>query len=238
MTANDEVPAGPAAGALLEEMGALRRRARRTRQAYWFPLLVFGLVEAGAAPFYYQKPCPGTELCSGQLIRGGLHLGRWYLGAVELYALVASLTGLGLTVWWYRRHARRAGVGTGTRGPLVAWTATSLTLLLVVPAFFFLWVLWARSTSWLLAIAIALLALAWAERSVLLGAVAALHAVAAGLGVSYDPENLLYSVLSTFGVADADLPFDYGRTVNVLLPASVLLLGGLLALALSRRRAG
>ena len=237
MMANDQTPGDPAAGALLEEMGALRRRARRTRQAYWLPLLVFGLVEACSAPFYYQKPCPGYDLCPGLLIYGGLHLGRWYLTAVKLYALVAGLAGLGLTVWWYRRHARRAGLRTGTRGPLVAWTATSLTLLLVVPAFVFLWVLWVRRTEWLLAIAVALLALAWAERSVLLGAVAVLHAVAAGLGVFYDPENLLYRVLSAFGVADADMPFDSASTLNVLLPASVLLLGGLLALALKRRRA-
>jgi hypothetical protein len=228
-------------GALLDEMGRLRRRARADRHAYWFPLLVFGLIEAGSAPFYYRNPhCAEGELCSGQLIRGGLYLGRWYLGASQLYALVASLAGLGLTVWWYRRHARRVGVRTGTRGPLLAWTATSITvaILVIIPAFVFLWVLWIRNTSWLLAIAVALLALAWAERSVLLGAVAAVHAVAVGLGVFYDPENLLYRVLSAFGVADYDMPFGYGGTVNVLLPAVVLLLGGLLALALDRWRAG
>jgi hypothetical protein len=109
---------------------------------------------------------------------------------------------------------------------------------LIIPPFVFLWILWIRHTSWLLAIAVALLALAWAERSVLLGAVAAVHAVAAALAVSYNPENLLFDLLSAFGVADADMPVYAGRIVTVLLPAAVLLLGGLLALALDRRTAG
>src|SRR5204862_8228584 len=136
-------------------------------------------------------------------------------------------------VWWYRRHARRVGLHTGTRGPLLAWTGASLGVLALaaVPIGLVLWVLTIRGTAWLLAVAAGLLALAWAERSLLLGTVAVLHAVAAGLGVAYDPENLLYRVLRAFGVADADMPFAYGGTVNVVLPGLVLVVGGVVGLA-------
>jgi hypothetical protein len=238
MTANDEAPAGPAAGALLEEMGALRRRARRTRQAYWFPLLVFGLVEAGSAPLYQLRlpPCGTGDVCTASRPALGTGPWRWAVDRT-LYALLGTLAGVALTVWWYRRHARRVGVRTGTRGPVLAWTGASLGMLVVTALpIVFVWVLTIHDTTWLIPIAAGMLALAWAERSVLLGVVAVLHAVAAGLGVAYDPENLLYRVLSAFGVADQDMPFDYGPTVNVLLPGAVLLAGGLAAFLVNRRR--
>src|SRR5215468_3065913 len=110
MTANDEAPAGPAAGALIEEMGALRRRTRRTRQAYWFPLLVFGLIEAGSAPLYHQRVhCPEGDVCVAS--RPALGIGPWHW-AVDRnpYALLGTLAGVALTIWWYRRHARWVGV--------------------------------------------------------------------------------------------------------------------------------
>src|ERR1700735_4692245 len=37
---------------LLGEMAALRRRARAARHAYWFPLVLFGLLTCASAPFY------------------------------------------------------------------------------------------------------------------------------------------------------------------------------------------
>jgi len=239
MTADDEAPAVPAAGALLEEMGTLRRRTRRTRQAYWFPLLVFGLIEAGSAPLYQLRlpPCPAGNVCVAEQPSFGIGPWRWVVNA-NLYALLGTLAGVALTVWWYRRHARRVGVRTGTRGPVLAWTGAILVVLMItgLPFVFFLWVLTIRDTAWLIPIAVGMLALAWAERSVLLGVVAVLHAVAAGLGVAYNPENLLYRVLSGFGVADRDMPLDYGSTVNVLLPGVVLLAGGLVAFGVNRRR--
>ena len=38
--------------ALLAEMKALRRRARTARHAYWFPLVLFGLLTCASVPFY------------------------------------------------------------------------------------------------------------------------------------------------------------------------------------------
>src|SRR5436190_24100736 len=125
MAANGEAaPADRSPGRLLEEMTGLRRRARRTRQAYWFPLVVFGVIETASAPLYYRPPCgPGGDLCSGTFPVVVARAGRWLLVLdADLYPLVATLAGAGLTVWWYRRHARRVGLHTGTRGPLLAWT--------------------------------------------------------------------------------------------------------------------
>jgi hypothetical protein len=237
--AADEAKQVQSPGALLDEMGRLRRRARADRHAYWFPLLVFGLVEAGSAPFYLIRlSCPGGNVCYSDSLAGRVRLGTWHTTGSALYALLASLVGLGLTVWWYRWHARRHGVRTGTRGTVLAWTGASLGVLLLTATSVgvVLWVLTIRRTAWLLAVAVLVFALAWAERSVLLGIVAVLHAVAVGLGIGYGGENLLSSVLGAFGVADTEIPFDYGGTVNVLLPGIVLLAGGLVAFGVNRRR--
>jgi hypothetical protein len=243
MTANDGTAAADhAPGALLAEMAGLRRAARRTRQAYWFPLVVFGLIEAGSAPLYYRRfpPCPDGDLCAATGFGARLfRIGHWYWTLeANLYALLATVAGLGLTVWWYRRHARRVGVRTGTRGPLLAWTGAGIGVLAIaaVPIGFIFWISALQGTTWLAVVAVGLLALARAERSLLLAAIAVLHAVAAGLGIAYDPENLLYRLLHAFGMADADIPFDYSQTVNVLLPAAVLLTGGLAAYLVNRRR--
>ena len=49
-------PAGaePDPASLLSEARRLRRRARSTRHAYWLPLVLFGLLTLGSAPFYIQ----------------------------------------------------------------------------------------------------------------------------------------------------------------------------------------
>ena len=47
---------------LLGEMKALRRQARAARHAYWFPLVLFGLLTCASVPFYtvpgYQAAGP------------------------------------------------------------------------------------------------------------------------------------------------------------------------------------
>ncbi|WP_244166840.1 hypothetical protein [Micromonospora marina] len=39
-------------------MTTLRRRARAARQAYWHPLLLFGVLIAAAAPLYVESAEP------------------------------------------------------------------------------------------------------------------------------------------------------------------------------------
>jgi hypothetical protein len=55
-TGRPEDPAG-----LLGEMAALRRRTRTARHAYWFPLVLFGLLTCLSAPFYVQWGNLGQE---------------------------------------------------------------------------------------------------------------------------------------------------------------------------------
>ena len=61
--AGDETGQQPGGRAdLLGEMKVLRRRARAARHAYWFPLVLFGVLICASAPFYIQPggpPDPG-----------------------------------------------------------------------------------------------------------------------------------------------------------------------------------
>ncbi|MDQ1646673.1 MAG: hypothetical protein QOJ50_2857, partial [Cryptosporangiaceae bacterium] len=114
----------PTPAELLGEVTALRRRARAHRHAYWFPLVLFGLISALAAPLYVQPP-GGPD--GADATTGSTGLARVLGGDVQataeprlLYWLVALSAGFAATVWWYRRHAQRAGVQTPTRGYVIA----------------------------------------------------------------------------------------------------------------------
>jgi hypothetical protein len=78
----------------------------------------------------------------------------------------------------------------------------------------------------LFVIAIGLLGLAWMERSRLCGIVALLFTGAALLADLYDMEN----VLSGFPASTQTVTFD-----NLVLPAAVLIVGGIVALTAGRR---
>ncbi len=128
--ARPEDPAG-----LLDEMQALRRRARTARHAYWFPLVLFGLLTCLAAPFYVQWGNPGT----GAVSTGGVPFamlggfsGTTTQRFLGYYWLAALLLGLLLTLLWYRWNARRVGLQTPARG-YIATTAVLAVLALVIP---------------------------------------------------------------------------------------------------------
>ena len=117
--------AGPAGGPgrLLGDLARLRRQTRAARHAYWFPLVLFGLLTCGAAPLYVAAAAPrdtsgalatgrGPLLLNGFLPGGGGFYIGWYWAA-------ALAGGYLLTVVWYRWHARRAGVVTPARGYLI-----------------------------------------------------------------------------------------------------------------------
>jgi hypothetical protein len=210
---------------LLADLDHLRRRTRSTRQAYWFPLLVFGLIEAASA----LVADPGL---TGSPIVTGFRAVENQTGYHTL--LLVSIAGTALTLWWYRRHADRTGVETPVRPVRIAAVGASAIVVLgaflagLVPLVLLYYVFGVPGNGWLFVVAAVLLALAVVERSALLWAVALLHGVAAVMGVTYDPENLLFRI----GFSSEDVP---SGIVNVLLPAGVLLTGCAVAVVRTRR---
>jgi hypothetical protein len=236
-------PAGPPEPEeLLGELAAMRRRTRSARHAYWFPLVLFGILTCAAAPLYVSSANPPTGIYSsggGPIVLGGMPGGGrgFYLG---WYWLVALVGGYLLTVLWYRWHARRAGVQTPARGYLV--TGVVLTVLVlalpplsrIVPRLDWLWPgdLWVRGTFAFLIIAAGLCVLAWAERSVALVFTASLYTGAALLVSLYNVENVLFRLGWNPGPGDLPLTVLPG----VLLPAAVLLVAGAGAFLAQRPR--
>src|SRR5579859_7110675 len=103
--------------------------ARTARHAYWFPLVLFGLLSCASVPFYISAttpPATGVAILrpsAGPSLLGGVMPGRngnllgWYWAA-------ALLAGYLLTYAWYRRHTRRVGL----RAPARAVTITGIAL--------------------------------------------------------------------------------------------------------------
>jgi hypothetical protein len=227
---------------LLGELVGLRRRARSARHAYWFPLVLFGLLSCAALPFYRPAfPLAGARQGSGAVaavrsgqaaaglpVLGGNPLqGSFFLG---YYWLVALVGGYLLCALWYRRHARLAGLQTPAHGYVTTGVVLTVAALLLPPlsrfaALRWLAVLWPgdlvfRGTFPFLIIAAGLCVLAWAERSRVLAATALVYSGAALLASLYDVSNLVAPLgWSPAGSWPSSL-------ANVLLPAAVLLAAG------------
>jgi hypothetical protein len=240
--------AGP--GELLSDLSRLRRRTRAARHGYWFPLVLFGVLGCAAAPLYLAAAAsapagPGSYQTSntGPLLLSGMSIGRndFYIGWYWTIALVAGYL---LTVLWYWRSARRAGVRTPARGYVI--TGVVLTVLAVVllpfsravPAMFLLWGplgdVWVRGTLAFLIIAVGLWVLVRAERSPGLAVIALAYTAAALLASLYNVENLLFRLgwnpgASRFG-------WDWTILPDILLPALVLLASGIGAFLAQRLR--
>jgi hypothetical protein len=240
---NTQPPGDP--GDLAGELRALRRRARADRHAYWFPLVLFGLITCGAVPFYLQGAPTGQDAPSGPAlpVLGGVLTHR-YLG---YYWLIALLAGVLLTLLWYRRNARRVGLQTPARGYLIT-VAVFTGLALAIPPLsqvrsphslrwlHHLQLLWPgdltiRGTVPFVIIAVGLWVLAWAERSRGLAVIAAAYTAAALLASLYDVENVLFR----FGWNPAPGQWNLTALPNALLPALVLLATGAGAYAVQRR---
>jgi hypothetical protein len=222
---------------LLGEMRALRRQARVARHAYWFPLVLFGLLTCASLPFYVEQTTPtgGAGLRSRLPVLGGSagFPGQRYLG---YYWLAALLGGLLLTLLWYRRNARRVGLQTPARGYVVTvavLTGLALVLPLLSPPLPVFWPadLVVRGTFPFVIIAAGLWALAWAERSRALAGIAAVYTGAALLASLYNVENLLFRL----GWNPAPNHWDLTSLPNVLLPALVLLAAGAGAFVVQQR---
>lgn len=228
---------------MLGELGRLRRRARTARHAYWFPLLLFGVLTCTAAPLYVAAAggqADGSGTAPLFLLGGSPGLGSGFY--VGWYWAVALTAGYLLTVFWYRRHARRVGLRTPARGYLITGIAVTALALALPPLTFWvhplalLWLpfgdLWIRGTLAFLIIAAGLWVLARAERSRALAVIALVYSAAAVACSLYNLENVLFRLGWNPGS-----PFAWQLTVlpDVLLPALVLLAAGTGAYLAQRR---
>lgn len=230
--------------AVLSQVRELRQGARTDRHAYWFPLVVFGLLVCAAAPMYvrfdqetgasFVTLSPWLAVLGGDTPFGSSSAVR------GVYWLSTLIIGAVTTALWYAWHARIAGVATRARGSVLAWILGPIALfaLVWVASYFLisLWPLTIRGTSALLVIASGLAVLSRVERSRALAAITVVYTIVACLSVFYDPENLLYRVYHWFGVKDQNMPFEFAAIVVPLAPGAILLLCGLGALIRDLRR--
>jgi len=244
---------GPAGGPglLLADLARLRRQTRTARHAYWFPLVLFGLLTCGAAPLYVAAaPAPPVALVTAPAQRGPELLSGLPIGAAGFYVgwywAVALVGGYLLTVAWYHWHARRAGVRTPARGYLITGVALTAAVLVIppltrwVPGLALVWLpfgdVWIRGTLAFLIIAIGLWVLARAERSRALAVIALVYTGAALLASLYNVENIVFRL--GWNPGGSALAWRLTVLPNVLLPAAVLLVAGCGAFLARRGRRG
>lgn len=233
---------------LLREARDARRRARRARHAYWFPLVLFGVLTCASIPFYIARFPGGSGSYSVSGISGAArYLNSDYLGGfgfltgryLGLYWLAAMLVGLAATAVWYRLRGDRVGVRTPSRGFVITGLVLLVLALLIpilagrggVGPLYFLMPgdLLVRGTFPLVLIGIGLWVLAWAERSIALTVIAAGYLALSLVASLYDIENVFYRLGWNLSPEVSGLP-------NVVLPALVLLLSGAGAWVVQRRR--
>ncbi|HEX3622983.1 MAG TPA: hypothetical protein VHT97_11770 [Acidimicrobiales bacterium] len=232
---NQSGPAPNDPQALLSTTRDLTRRVRLAQRGAWFPLLAFAAVTFAAIPFNRYGPHPrhcisAHGLVSACIIQPTLALWYWPVALVAAYVA---------TSWFYLHRTRQRGVGTRVQ-PYVA-VGTVVTLLIGA------WALWANSHPLFLAgtlrlqpghaprdllyriaspaaaIGLALLLLTWIERSWPL----------LGLTVAY-----LIVAVATVGIGSFSHPSPWAFLPHVLIDAGVLLIGGLVLLAATRRAQG
>lgn len=238
-TPGDEPPSGSTPGAtdtpanMLSEVSRLRSEARSTRHAYWLPLLLFGLVIGGSAPFYIEPPpSHSTGLIQVFTAIPGFSPLLGGQSAAVVYWLLAIGAGMYVTSVWYRTHGRRVGLKTPARGFVIAGVIVG-ALLLVLPTVRFLpGDLGIRGTLPFLIIAAALWVLARAERSPALAVIAAVFTGTALLSSLYDAENVLFRL----GWNPTGSQWRLETLPNILLPALVLILSGAGAYLTQRRQ--
>jgi hypothetical protein len=186
----------------LDEVAGLRRRTRLARQAFWFPLILFGLLTLASGPLYVGHPRP--------------------YGRILVFWLIAAPAAYIATGAFYRWWARRRGVATTWR----TFVVTGICLFMALAAlawndFRILPVVNALSVHGLFPLVLVALGfgvLAVAERSVSLGVFAVGFFALVLIACLYDMENTLQRLNSTFA---------FGQEVNVYVCGSVLLLAGI-----------
>jgi hypothetical protein len=216
---------------LLVQARTVRRQARRARHAYWFPLVLFGLLTCASVPFYLRSFQPAYGRLGPPFLQSQYLGGFGILTGVGLayYWLAAILAGLAATAVWYRLRGDRVGLRTPSRSfvitglvllvlalliPVLANRAGAGRLTILMPGD-----LLARGTFPLVLIGIGLCVLAWAERSIALTVIAAGYLALALVASLYDIENVFFDLGWNLSPTASGLP-------NVVLPALVLLLSG------------
>jgi hypothetical protein len=199
---------------LLAGTRELTDQVRRTQRATWFPLLVLAAVTFAAIPFRYSPHSLGTCAATVQervcIAYPTALLVYWPTALVLAYAVIAA---------FYIRRSQARGVGTRVRPYVVAGIILALAMTgsllwtLYHPLAFTLGPggLFPALHSYSFAIGLALVVLAWAERN------GALLALALGY---------LAVVLVTATVGPVS-GHGLGWPVQLVIPGSVLLLGGI-----------
>jgi len=200
---------------LLSDTLELTRQVRRTQRATWFPLLALAAVTFAAIPFRYSPhrlgTCAATETARACTAYPTALLVYWPTALLLAYAVIAA---------FYIRRSQARGVGTRVRPYAVAGTILALAMTgsllwtLYHPLAFTLGGpgLFPALNSYPLAIGLALVVLAGAERNETLLA----------LALGY-----LAVVLMTATVSSISDHGGLGFPVQLVIPGSVLLLGGI-----------
>jgi hypothetical protein len=230
---------------LFGQVKSVRRQARRARHAYWFPLVLFGLLTCASVPFYIQhiptRPGVYSVPCAGPSFWRSIYFGGFCApasGHAAYYWLAAILAGLAATAVWYRLRGDSVGLRTPSRGYVITGLVLVVLALLIpvlaaIRGFGQLAVLMPgdlliRGTFPSVLIGVGLCALAWVERSIALTVIAAGYLALSLVASLYDIENLFYDLGWTISPDNSSLP-------NVVLPALVLLLSGAGAWVVQRR---
>src|SRR6476660_571029 len=99
------------AAEMIVDVGRVQRATRRARRAIWFPLVLFGLILLGAAPFYRPWPPAGAGITVRNIGPAGGYLGGDFIGnAPAWYWLIALPLGYAATAAFLRWRAGRTGV--------------------------------------------------------------------------------------------------------------------------------
>ena len=242
---DEHVPAAESPRQLLLGTRELTRQVRRAQRGAWFPLVLLGLVVAGAAPFYRVGPHPHAT-CTATVTRGpgGLPAGAGP-GAVKcfiafgwpafIYWAVALAAAYAVIAGFYVLRARRRGVGARIRPYVIAGIAGVMLVAVLWLAQRYLGsqtrypsALVVHGLNPLLAIGLALFVLAWVEHSWALLVFAAAN-LAAVLTNFYDIDGLLRD----HGWA---VPMAWTFVPRLWLAAAVLLLAGAASAAAGRLR--
>jgi len=203
---------------LLSGTRELTNQVRRTQRATWFPLLVLAAVTFAAIPFRYSPhrlgTCAATETVRVCTAYPPALLVYWPTALVLAYVVIAA---------FYIRRSQARGVGTRVRPYVVAGIILALAMTGSL-----LWTLYHPLAftldgtglfsagpalhSYPFAIGLALVVLAWAERNGALLALALGYSAVVLLAITFGS-------VSGHGVL--------GFPVQLVIPGSVLLLGGI-----------
>ena len=178
---------------LLTATDQLTRRVRKAQRGAWFPLVLLGLVVAAAAPFYrlglHSHPTCGPVTTTHLPGGGSATIKTCYIAygwPAFIYWTAALILAYLAIAGFYVLKARRRGVGTRIRPYVIAGIAGLILVAALWLVQRYLGHLQSRYPSALvvhglnplLAIAIALIVLAWVERSWALLVFAACYLVA------------------------------------------------------------